>query len=84
MRKSEEAARKSDIERINSDFNDEVKDKLYIRFRDNKESFPLDPSGKRSTSTLKKVGIDEKTISFNDLKKKCLKEDTKMLKKVRS
>lgn len=83
-KKSEEAARKSVIERINSDFNDEVKDKLYIRFRDNKESFPLDPSGKRSTSTLKKVGIDEKTISFNDLKKKYLKEDTKMLKKVRS
>lgn len=83
-KKSEEAARKSVIERIDSDFNDEVKDKLYIRFRDNKESFPLDPSGKRSISTLKKVGIDEKTISFNDLKKKYLKEDAKMLKKMRS
>lgn len=83
-KKSEEAARKSVIERIDSDFNDEVKDKLYIRFRDNKESFPLDPSGKRSTSTLKRVGIDEKTISFNDLKKKYLKEDAKILKKVRS
>lgn len=82
--KSEDAARKSVIERIDSDFNDEVKDKLYIRFRDNKESFPLDPSGKRSTSTLKRVGIDEKTISFNDLKKKYLKEDAKMLKKMRS
>lgn len=83
-KKSEETARKSVIERIDSDFNDEVKDKLYIRFRDNKESFPLDPSGKRSISTLKKVGIDEKTISFNDLKKKYLKEDAKMLKKMRS
>ncbi len=83
-KKSEDAARKSVIERIDSDFNDEVKDKLYIRFRDNKESFPLDPSGKRSISTLKKVGIDEKTISFNDLKKKNLKEDAKMLKKMRS
>lgn len=83
-KKSEDAARKSVIERIDSDFNDEVKDKLYIRFRDNKESFPLDPSGKRSISTLKKVGIDEKTISFNDLKKKYLKEDAKMLKKMRS
>lgn len=83
-KKSEEAARKSVIERIDSDFNDEVKDKLYIRFRDNKESFPLDPSGKRSTSTLKRVGIDEKTISFNDLKKKYLKEDAKILTKVRS
>lgn len=83
-RKSEDVARKSVIERIDSDFNDEVKDKLYIRFRDNKESFPLDPSGKRSTSTLKRVGIDEKTVSFNDLKKKYLKEDAKMLKKVRS
>ena len=83
-KKSEEAARKSVIERIDSDFNDEVKDKLYIRFRDNKESFPLDPSGKRSTSTLKRVGIDEKTISFNDLKKKYLKKDAKILKKVRS
>lgn len=83
-KKSEDAARKSVIERIDSDFNDEVKDKLYIRFRDNKESFPLDPSGKRSTSTLKRVGIDEKTISFNDLKKKYLKEDAKMLKKMRS
>lgn len=83
-KKSEDAARKGVIERIDSDFNDEVKDKLYIRFRDNKESFPLDPSGKRSISTLKKVGIDEKTISFNDLKKKYLKEDAKMLKKMRS
>lgn len=83
-KKSEDAARKSVIERIDYDFNDEVKDKLYIRFRDNKESFPLDPSGKRSISTLKKVGIDEKTISFNDLKKKYLKEDAKMLKKMRS
>lgn len=83
-KKSEDAARKSVIERIDSDFNDEVKDKLYIRFRDNKESFPLDPSGKRSTSTLKRVGIDEKTISFNDLKKKYLKEEAKMLKKMRS
>lgn len=83
-KKSEDAARKSVIERIDSDFNDEVKDKLYIRFRDNKESFPLDPSGKRSINTLKKVGIDEKTISFNDLKKKYLKEDAKMLKKMRS
>lgn len=54
------------ISRLKDNFDDELINKLFIRIRDNKESFPLDPSGKRSISTLKKIGIDDKTLSFNE------------------
>lgn len=55
------------VGRIENKFPQELQDQLYIRFRSNEESFPLDPSGKRSTSTLRREGIDEYCISFNDL-----------------
>lgn len=54
------------ISRLKDNFDDELINELFIRIRDNKESFPLDPSGKRSISTLKKIGIDDKTLSFNE------------------
>lgn len=56
------------VSRIDNIYCDEVKNQLYFRIRDNNESFPLDPSGKRSISTLKKIGIDEKTLPFDVLK----------------
>lgn len=67
--KSKEECFKGIIGRINSNVPDEIKDKLFIRIRDNIESFPLDPSGKRSISTLKRIGLDEKTLSYKDFEK---------------
>ncbi len=58
---------KSITERLKTKFSKEVIDNLFYRIRDNIESFPLDPSGKRSVSTLKRIGIDEKTHMFNRL-----------------
>lgn len=80
---SETATINGIINRIDNQFNHEVKDKLFFRFRDNKESFPLDPSGKRSLSTLKNIGIDDKTISFAELKNYYEDENVKSLKKSR-
>ena len=56
------------LSRIDMEFSDELKEKLYFRFRDNIESFPIDPSGKKSLSTLKNIGIDSETLSFDELK----------------
>lgn len=71
---------KSIISRIENEYSEEVKNKLFFRLRDNLESFPLDPSGKRSLSTLRRIGIDEKTLSFEELKEKYLyEEETKTL-----
>ena len=67
--KSKEECFKGIIGRINSNVPDEIKDKLFIRIRDNIESFPLDPSGKRSISTLKRIGLDEKTVPYKDFEK---------------
>ena len=67
--KSTKECFKGIIGRINSNVPDEIKDKLFIRIRDNTESFPLDPSGKRSISTLKRIGLDEKTVPDKDFEK---------------
>ena len=67
--KSTKECFKGIIGRINSNVPDEIKDKLFIRIRDNIESFPLDPSGKRSISTLKRIGLDEKTVPYRDFEK---------------
>jgi len=77
--KSESQIVKSIIKRIENQFPIEVRDKLYFRFRDNVESFPLDPSGKRSISTLKMNGIDDKTLSFEQLKNKYLLQNDKLV-----
>ena len=69
---------KSIINRLEAKYEEEVTQKLYFRFRDNVESFPLDPSGKRSISTLSKIGIDEKTFSFEQWKKKYTVEKEKV------
>lgn len=50
------------IKRVREHFSDEVLEKLYIRVRDNKTSFPLDPSGKRSIITLVNEGISDDCI----------------------
>lgn len=55
------------VGRIESIFPQELQEQLYIRFRSNEESFPLDPSGKRSTSTLRREGVDEYCIPFSEL-----------------
>lgn len=55
------------VGRIESVFPQELQEQLYIRFRNNEESFPLDPSGKRSTSELRREGVDEHCIPFNEL-----------------
>ena len=72
--KSEKQILKGIISRINNSFNHEIKNRLYFRIRNNEESFPLDPSGKRSLSTLINTGIDEKTLSFSELENNCLEE----------
>lgn len=78
--KSEEECYKGIIGRIESSISEEIKEKLFIRLRNNVESFPLDPSGKRSLSTLKKIGIDEKTISYMEFKNSIEKGNEKILK----
>ena len=77
---SDKSIIKSIISRIENEYSDEIKNKLFFRLRDNIESFPLDPSGKRRLSTLRRVGIDEKTLSFEEIKEKYLyEEETKTL-----
>jgi long-chain acyl-CoA synthetase len=79
--KSEIESLKGIIGRIDSKIPDEIKEKLFIRVRDNSESFPLDPSGKRSISTLKRIGIDEKTVLYSDFKSNIMnKTNNKTLK----
>ena len=55
------------IKRLQNKFDREVLDKLYFRFHTNSESFVLDPSGKRSISTLTRNGKDDKTFSYSDI-----------------
>lgn len=69
-KKTESYIMKSIIDRINYSYSKEVTDKLYFRLRDIKESFPIDPSGKRSLSILEKLGVDDKTLSFSELQSK--------------
>ena len=82
--KSENDCFKSIIERIEQTIPEEVKNKLFIRIRDNIESFPLDPSGKRSLSTLIMTGVDNKTFTYNEFKNTIYhtdkKEEIKILK----
>lgn len=55
---------RSMTERMDKFLPEEIIDNTLIKFRNNKKSFPLDPSGKRSISTLTETGIDDKTYSF--------------------
>lgn len=64
-KKSSEYILKSMCKRLKTSIPEEALDNLFIRVRDFKESYPLDPSGKRSTSLLKSEGINEKCIEFN-------------------
>lgn len=66
--KNEKDSMKGIVDRIELFVPDEVKENLYIRMRDNIESFPLDPSGKRSISTLRNNGIDDKTMPYSEFK----------------
>lgn len=72
---------KSIFERLVAFIPCEILDYLYIRIRNNEESFPLDPSGKRSISALRLQGLDEQCISFSEFKSKCnkIKGKTKRL-----
>lgn len=78
--KSEAETIRGIIGRIDKTYPEEVKEKLFFRLNTNEESFPLDPSGKRSLSKLKKIGIDEKTVAYEDLKKKYCKSKDKKFK----
>ena len=71
-KKSDKEALKGIINRIESNFSKELRDKIFIRVRDNIESFPLDPSGKRSISTLTQLGIDNKTLLYSEFKDEIL------------
>lgn len=55
------------VGRIEKSYPQELQEQLYVRIRGNEESFPLDPSGKRSISTLRREGVDEYCIPFTDL-----------------
>lgn len=55
------------IRRLQSKLDKELLAKLYFRFHTNSEFFDLDPSGKRSISTLIRNGKDEKTFSYSDM-----------------
>ena len=57
-----------------------MKFRIFIRIRSNKNSFPLDPSGKRSISQLKESGIDKYTYPFDYFYAKSFeKKDNKKL-----
>ena len=47
----------------------DVIDRLYLRIRSNKESFPLSPSGKRNYQELISEGITDKCIKVESVKK---------------
>ena len=47
----------------------DVIDRLYLRIRSNKESFPLAPSGKRNYQELISEGITDKCIKVESVKK---------------
>ncbi|MEG0618116.1 MAG: class I adenylate-forming enzyme family protein [Bacilli bacterium] len=73
---------KSCANRLNSIFDDATLSKIYFRLRGFEESFPLDPSGKRSITELTAESMDEKCISCNDLLGKTKEEENiKILKK---
>ena len=78
-KKKEEECCKGIIGRIEKTLPEEIKNNLFIRMRDNIESFPLDPSGKRSLSTLSKTGIDDKTIQYDEFKNKLNPQQGKKL-----
>lgn len=68
--KSYDAIIKSMIGRLKLSAPEEILDKIMLRNRDIVESYPLDPSGKRSLSTLINNGIDEKCESFRELEER--------------
>lgn len=59
-RKNSEETTMSCAKRIEKVLPPEILSKIYIRQHSFEESFPLDPSGKRSITTLKNNGVDEK------------------------
>ena len=48
---------------------DDVVSRLYLRVRNNEESFPLAPSGKRNYGALINEGITDKCIKIDNVKK---------------
>lgn len=72
--KSTKAIYESMMKRLDKFLPEEIKANFYFRIRDNEESFPLDPSGKRSISTLTELGIDNKTLSYNEFNSQFIKE----------
>lgn len=76
--KSSQFIIKSIFTRLKKEFPPKVLNNLYYRIRDNVESFPIDPSGKRSISTLKSLSLDEKTRLFIELEKDKRPESVKI------
>lgn len=66
-KKSSEETTLSCAKRIEKVLPPEMLSKVYMRQHSFEESFPLDPSGKRSITTLKNNGVDEKCKSVADI-----------------
>lgn len=66
-KKSSEETMLSCAKRIEKVLPTEALSKLYMRYHSFEESFPLDPSGKRSITTLINNGVDDKCKSINDI-----------------
>lgn len=57
------------VKRLDKKVSGEIVNNIVFRLRDFDESFPLDPSGKRSIKTLKAEKTDERSISPLTIKK---------------
>ena len=66
-KKKKEETIESCARRIEKVVPEEVLNKMYIRYHSFDESFPIDPSGKRSITTLINTGVDDKCIALKDV-----------------
>lgn len=55
--------------RLTNDIPTEIATKILIKTHDSSESFPLDPSGKRSISTLRTTPIDKTYLKLDEIER---------------
>lgn len=68
---------KSIVERLQGNIPEELKDSIFIRYRNTIESFPIAPNGKRNIARLVREGISEKCVSYREIESE-IASDAKM------